>query len=327
MLNQKNKNIIAITNAIILGKYPSGTITNKALLMAIKNAEEVADENGNKYIISSFQKKEFFTLAGISESGKAVCEARNGIIALGGLMLYKELNKALEVTSLIEQVSYESRKVEVLWTQSARNFLELKGGYTKLELETMMKLSANAYRLYATLKSMQYRHQNEIEIGLEELKKNMGLINTSEQIKRNHNGKYAVVVKDLEYKLSTKYELFADFKKRALDPSVKEINEKTDLTIAYKKKNNSKHRVEAIIFTIQMGGDNKDVVKFKRLFAENDIYLTDDEIADLLPQLTVYENELGYIIDKMKTKENIKSPYRYLKKSLENLWKDLCDGK
>lgn len=100
-------------------------------------------------------------------------------------------------------------------------------------------------------------------------------------------GKREISISDLRFmlKIDDKYPLFYDFKKRVIEPSIKEINEKTPMQVSYEQKKRGK-TVTSIL------------LKFKPKTNEKTISQRDQDTPDLFvkmtdPQRYLFANKLS----------------------------------
>lgn len=162
------------------------------------------------------------------------------LIDTGSKGIYKDIKKAaerLKTSSVIYKkakttlhanwlASYEYHDGEgwIEFEFSSKleaELLNIKGKFTKYELLTIAKLKSQyAIRIYELL--LQYRNYGQREVGLDELKANLGI------------GK-------------DEYKLFGKFKQSVLDVSHREINEKTDISYTWRPKKNVR-KVVSIVF-------------------------------------------------------------------------------
>ena len=217
-------------------------------------------------------------------------------------------DKGYTVFPWLHHIRYDEATVTIRFHEYMKPLLLFvidNEGYTKYLLENITKCnSIYSMRVYELLKQYQKLGQRNIE--LSELKEMLGID-------------------------KTEYKLYSDFKRRVLEHSCEEINEKTDIITKFEENKKGK-KVVSIKFFIKSKGENiKNTDKFKSLDA-----LPKEQIETLL-QLEIKNRYLVAIeielikkysqiailklIKDLKTgnfdKTNIRSPIAFFKWQLE----------
>lgn len=126
-------------------------------------------------------------------------------------------------------------RVELYLSRSLKDYLiGLVGNFTQYELYNIMALhSKYAIRLFELFKSYQYQHSKIYEI------------------------------EELKYLLYTEnYNNFAHFKRRVLEPAIKEINEFTEIKVSYETLKKGK-KITHIKFIIELKGNLEKYKSYK----------------------------------------------------------------
>lgn len=141
--------------------------------------------------------------------------------------------------------------------------------YTMLPEQTIMSFKiSSSYPMYSYLKKYCYYpngYKGErnnvfmVEIGLSELKLELGVVNVNIPAVRRFldgcKGTEADYDKAVEICPDKMYNTWAKFKNQCLDPTIKEINEKSELYVEYTTKNHGKGgKVHGIQFIVYLNG-------------------------------------------------------------------------
>lgn len=216
-----------------------------------------------------------------------------------------------EMINIIPYARYKNGLLEFDLNYGVIPYLvEINKNFTEYQLHYLLSMrSANAIKLYKLL--YQYKNiQSRIFVVLE-LKKQFGLIN--------------------------KYPLYKNFKQKILDPSIKQINEFTDLEVSYKEIKCGR-KVEKIEFFFTL--KNLSSIKEEPTLIDNKIIKINNNFPDELNQLisdinhkiseTTKKCLLKYFHNKgakyiqasiSYANDNAKTNYdKYLKDTLKNEW-------
>ena len=193
------------------------------------------------------------------------------------------------------------------------NYEEMKTGYAPINLKLNSK-SFYAHSIYEILRKWSGSKESKT-IGLYELKKKLAL-----------DGKYNV---------------YADFRKRVLDPAIKEINNKFNMTLSYNEVKTG-NKVTAIDFIFKDLEPRQYNFKSDEVVVDADIIEEPEELDEIQKQLKVVNLKIApKTIDKLKKdfgegnlnkaivilcnkhkKEKVKAPVKYLTGILENINKN-----
>ena len=185
--------------------------------------------------------------------------------------------------------------------------LDLKANFTKAYLRDLMAMkSAYSIRLYDLLN--QYRKAGRRSLTVDEIKTMLGI--------------------------SKKYKAYKNFKARVINPSIKEINERTDLFVSYKERKAGRS-VETLEFLIQvkevfrrngegvMPGEHADERLIARLMSHG---LKEEEARKMV--LLYSESEPERIpgnLDKLEEgikAGKVKKPVAWIRKAIDEDWRD-----
>ncbi|RAT14050.1 initiator RepB protein [Bacillus cereus] len=220
-LQIKENNIVSKSNTLIEANSRLNLVEQKMLLCLASNIEP-SDRDFKTY---TFPIKQFHDLLGLSGSTK-----------------YTELSKITkELVSKVIEIKIGEELIQLSWLSSAiynKNkgtidlrfdpllkpfLLELSSKFTSYKLANVVKLkSTYAIRIYELLK--QYEHIKERTISLENLRYYLDAIDV--------------------------YPNYANFKQRVLNPSQKELHQKTDISFNFEEIKLGR-RVQKIKFIIR----------------------------------------------------------------------------
>lgn len=159
-------------------------------------------------------------------------ELMNLATGVVGKTLFVLQENEWDVLNIVNRANYQRGQgtLRLYVSQEVQQFLKgLVGNFTIYDLRNFLALkTAIGFKMYDILRSQVFRRQKgeataNFTIDYVELKELMGL--------------------------SSKYKLYADFKKRVLEPSKKELAEKTDISFDYEELKSGK-KVKQILFKI-----------------------------------------------------------------------------
>ena len=285
-------NIYNKSNFLIGSKYKSSLLENKIMAISLANSDRFetgASENESVY------------------SRMNVAELRKALGANSG-SFYQQLNQvAKEMTGKSIGMSSEDSRTfryvavvisaeckdgvfSIEYNHALRNMLlQLKRNYSRLNLSIMLKFTSNySFRLYELLKSKCYHSRDDqgssastykIRFSLSELKLELGIVNAElGKVKRVLNNQanpdFDKAVEISPEKMLTNW---SDFKRKALDRAVNEINDISDLHVTYDTiKHGQGGKVYGVDFTVVL----RDAAK-----KEEPVELTEDQKIELLFQI------------------------------------------
>lgn len=143
---------------------------------------------------------------------------------------------SFDYMAVVIRATYDNGIFRVKFNPDLKDYIyNIKTNYTNYTIPILMSFESNyAFRLYEVIKSMMY-NKRDIQMNLAELKFVTGAANAElDSVRRILNGS---VNPDYEKALKATpeedYAKFSDFRSRALEPAIKEINEKSDIHITY----------------------------------------------------------------------------------------------
>lgn len=229
--------IIRKHNRIVESKYANLTEREKKLFAIVISQIKKDDESFDTYQIPANEIKKVLDLdsESIYEQLKEVANRlynRSFMIEVPG--------KSWELFRFVDKAMYKEGFLYIkLHNDLAPFLLNLYKDYTPLQLGIILSLKGtHTLTIYEWLKKWVKIQKKTIP--LSELKEKLGV----------HEVK--------------SYDNFADFKKRILEPAIKEINEKSDLYFTYEPKK-EKQKVTSLIFTILLKNEivKNDIMKSK----------------------------------------------------------------
>ncbi len=153
-------------------------------------------------------------------------------------------NKAFCFVSLINKTEYEGGVFTIEFSRYIQHYLkDFSGPYTWLQLLELLSYdSIYSFRIAEVLRSRLYSPKNGpkktewvIEFGVAELKFLLGIANSEITAVRNilNNSKTPDYDRALQASPEKMYAQFSDMRRKCLEPSVREINEKSNMEVAY----------------------------------------------------------------------------------------------
>jgi plasmid replication initiation protein len=219
----RSSNLVVKSNELIESKYNLNTIQQKVVLYAITKI----DRNSEKINVVYIDIKDYMELTdttyNVHSQIKKVAESLIQTI----IYIKDEDYKDYVVTSWLASAKYISKygKLKLEFSEElAPYLLKLKEKFTPYQLENILFLNGkHSIRMYELLKQYEKIGKREFEMD------------------------------DFKDRLMIKgYNKMSDLDKRVINPSIKEINEKTDILVTYTKVKKGKgDRVEKIRFKIK----------------------------------------------------------------------------
>lgn len=208
---------------------------------------------------------------------RQLLDAANSLHLLA-IYIQNDNKKHFHIENIYQTINYNDSDLYFEFNPNIRNYvIELKDNFTVLNLPTMLRFTRNySYRLYEILKSKCYypkyvpigqrTDKFQFRLDLLELKFTIGVLNAKdEKVIKLFNSEnppmnvykkaYDILKKDDEGKTKdkkVKYDTWKDFKVRVLDPSVEEINEKTDIYVEYTLGRGARGKVIDIEFHVEL---------------------------------------------------------------------------
>lgn len=249
---KKEKNLLGKSyrksNILISAKYQSTLLENRLLAAALAKIQEADVEPDGSLILSmsAAELKAVFN----DKNGSLYHHLRPTAERMTGRKVGMQNDKREEFhySVIVTDADYVNGVFTIRFNSRLREQLvNIENKFTLLQISTLMKFSSvYAFRLYEILKSEAFQGNHyvqqtldggyEFELGLAELKLEMGVIDASdrkvEEILKESRQRpdYERAVKAAAVQ---KFKEWSDFKKRVLDVAIREINEKSDMKISY----------------------------------------------------------------------------------------------
>jgi plasmid replication initiation protein len=282
--------VIRKHNKIIESKYASLTEREKKLLALVISQIKNDDESFNTYAIPAHEIRKALDL----DSDRIYEQLKEIALKLKKrTVLIEDLkDKSWEIFSYVDKALYKNGVLHIrLHSDLAPYLLNLYKDYTPLQLGIILSLKGTyTLTLYEWLKK--WSNIGERTISVFEMREKLG-------------------VHDIK-----SYDNFAEFKRRILEPAIKDINEKSDLTFTYTT-HKTAQKITELTFTIALKGKGKVEVK---TYSKNTVSATVIEpesnhepvknellfnlIQDLIPNLSrakliaiINENEMDKVLN------------------------------
>lgn len=223
-------------NMLIGSKYKASLLENKLLTFCLSQIKcEKID--GQEVVYSELKASEI----------RKVLHAKGGSlydrleeIALGmsgrTIGMTDPKNHSFDYLAVVIRAKYEDGIFTVKYNPDLKDYIyNIKSNYTNYTIPIMMSFTNNyAFRLYEVLKSSMYKTRT-IRYSLAELKFVTGAANAElESVRKILKGqKEPDYTKALNATPEQDYARWTDFKRKAIDPAIKEINEKSDIIVEY----------------------------------------------------------------------------------------------
>ena len=268
------KEVLLKSNYFIGNKYKASVLENKITYLAMLKIQSNDYESDATGIYVRMKAAEIMSFIE-SKSGSVYAQLKTVANQMTGnnMGIVDDENERFEFITVINKATYENGVFTIRFANELRdNLINVKKNFTNLPKNIIAKLKKPySFPLYQLLKSQCYYsnyytgERNNVfalEIGLSELKLDMGVINANEdEVKRvlsNGHGKqrdFDEAVKRAKYKM---FDAWGEFDRKCLRPTVEEINEVTDIYVEYKKiLAGHGGKVVAIDFTIWVDGAEK----------------------------------------------------------------------
>ncbi len=325
------------SNYLIKAKYKMSLTSEKLFAISLSRLRENF-ENGGKMSVTITKSELRKLLAKQDKDGNSVIddgniyrqllEAANSLHLLA-IYIQNDSKKHFHIENIYHTINYNDSDLYFEFNPNIRNYvIELKDNFTVLNLPTMLRFTRNySYRLYEILKSKCYypkyvpieqrTDRFQFRLDLLELKFTIGVLDAKDEkvIKLFHSENptmdvykraYEILKKGDEGKIKdkkVKYDTWKDFKTRVLDPSVEEINEKTDIHVSYILGKGARGRVVDIEFYVDLLKDVP-VPEVKKTAEEMEDFL--DDMRMIMPlvlktkDLRSIAEAANYNMDKIK---------------------------
>lgn len=256
------------SNFLISGKYEAPIMSSRLMALAMSQLQH-ANVGKNGELIVRISSKQIKATLGLS-GGSCYDEIKKAANTMTGVTVgfVDDDRHMFEYIAVVTRSTYMDSELEVVFNRDMSNYLmNIKNNFTILRLSTLMKFRRTySFRLYEVCKSKAYSyfavHKDnaeyyQFEMGVAELKFTMGVLNVNDPLAvkyLNHQNptehdyeKAARAVK--EQKLIA----WRDFRRSALVPAVKEINEKSDIKVEFMPVSSGTNRtVTAVSFNVYL---------------------------------------------------------------------------
>ena len=234
------------SNILIGSKYKSTLLENKLLAISLSmlDLDKLCVEDD--VLVQRIRAKDLQNLMDIK--GKSFYSHLDAAAqSLTGKTVGYSDGEKFDYIAIIIRSSYENGVFTLKYNPDIKDYiLNLKSNYTVLNLEQTMKFRRSVYsfRIYELLRSKAYYRKGEqkspnkvfdIYYNLSELKLAIGVINADEDKVQKilRNSKHPDFEKAEEVSTQKVLTDWRSFKRTALDKSIEEINEITELNVTY----------------------------------------------------------------------------------------------
>lgn len=172
-----------------------------------------------------FDLKHLCKICGIELNGKNYKNFKDTIKKLSDKSFWFEAKNEEYLCRWIQDVTINKNETSVSITLGRKlkpYLLQLKENYTKYSLKYILSMNSKySIRIFELMQS--YSYLNQIEISIEDLK--------------------AILQ-------SAEYPVFSDFRRKVIEPAIKEINKYTYLNVSYKPIRQNR-KIHSLLFTIE----------------------------------------------------------------------------
>lgn len=274
------------SNYLIKAKYKMSLTSEKLFAISLSRLKENFNNDGKMSVtitkgelrkLLARQDKDGNCVIDDGNIYRQLLDAANSLHLLA-IYIQNDNKKHFHIENIYQTINYNDSDLYFEFNPNIRNYvIELKDNFTVLNLPTMLRFTRNySYRLYEILKSKCYypkyvpigqrTDKFQFRLDLLELKFTIGVLNAKdEKVIKLFNSEnppmnvykkaYDILKKDDEGKTKdkkVKYDTWKDFKVRVLDPSVEEINEKTDIYVEYTLGRGARGKVIDIEFHVEL---------------------------------------------------------------------------
>lgn len=262
-----NEKSLAMSNVLISSKYKATIQELKITYLALQKVQLGQYERLGENIYIKFRGRELQKAMGVK--GNSFFER---LVDTSEHMTGRTIgivdpeNKRFMFVPFVTLARYENGELTIRFAPEMEKYiLNIEKNFTYLLRDTMMNFKKEySFKLYEVLKSYSFYPKGyqlpksgyfEIRIGLSELKLTMGIVNAElDAVKSvlSENKQAPNYDKAVAKSPERLYDNWGDFKKRVLDPAIKEINDGTDIEVSYDTERVGKGgRVNAIIFLVK----------------------------------------------------------------------------
>lgn len=306
----------AKSNYLIGAKYRSTLLENKIMAICLSNIDKIKKDEKTGMIYSEVKASELKRLMN-KKSGSfydQLLEVAQNMMG-SSIGISNPETKTFDYLALIIRATYQNGIFRIEYNPHMENYLIGFGRkFTMLSLKTMLSFSSSySFRLYECLKSRSYYPKNieeEKKTGIycfdflvSELKLMLGIVNAElDSVRRIlNNSSSPDYDKAVEKSAEKTYEKWYEFKRKVLDPSIEEINDKTELYVKYDSiKEGRGGKVKRLIFTVIKKDEEKELTseeKDKILDAISELIEEPLKLKDIRSIAEVANYDLDKIID------------------------------
>lgn len=330
---RKERENFTKSNFLISCKYKSSLLENKLMVISLSRADELKKDPENGILYQQIKVSEIKKELG-SNGGSFYSNLANAAEAMTSksIGVFDPENKMFDYMSIIIRAHCERGIFTIEYNPRIADYIQnIKQNFTSLPKKIMLSFrSVYAFRIYEVLRSKSYYGKNDIKTDndvfeipflLSELKLQIGVVNSNLDKVRNilnksKNPDYDYAVEASPEKV---LETWSEFKRKALDPSIKEINQKTDMEVTYDTERSGRGgKVHKIIFYVKYKAISEAALERTETKPE----LTQeqkDEIVDVVSDLIeepVKTKDIRAICEAAHYDvEKVKTAYAVLKKS------------
>ncbi len=295
-LDNDSSFIVKKSNSLIHSKYNLSLIEQRIVLIAISFIDDIESRTVEIPVTTykTLLKQEHFNYQHFVEVLKKLRE--NSIVMVTINKKTQELDEGI-ITGWVDRVYYSKGIIQIKFNEDIwAHLIELKEKYTQYQLSCVLNLNSKySIRMFEILKSYEYIGYYNIKI--DELREILFL--------------------------GSKYPRFNDLDKNIIEPTVREINQNSDIHIAYTPCKKGR-KYELIKFTISKITEDEDngipkEVTMARNMSDNELFVSIKTILTLKYKCTFSHIEASWNSCSEYSKNALVSTYLAL---MADEWKD-----
>lgn len=238
------------SNCLISSVYKSTLTENRVLAVMLNRINQSYEDPGGN-IVCEIKTSELKSIIGLQGNGlyDRLEETAQRLTGGRSVGFSDPENQTFIYAPLITLAKMKNGVFTIKFNSEMKKYLKnIKKQYTELKLSTMLSFeSVYTFRLYELLRSHCYHPKGsnvteedgyQFQMDLSELKLQMGVVNSELSrvqtvlLKTGANGRpdYDLAVEKAEERM---YEKYSKFRERCLEPSIKEINDKTEMEVSF----------------------------------------------------------------------------------------------
>ena len=239
--------VVVRSNMLINGKFSASLEETKLMILSMYRAQQTDS------LEVSFRAQELRGYLKASNTTKLYSSLRDIAVNMTGhhIVIEAPTKKKFEAFAIVPNCAYEDGVFTIKFNESMQKYLfDLSSSYTSTEISILMSFgiggrggakgkSNYALRLYDILRTQKYRiadgqKETVAAFEFEQLKITLGLVNIDDiGVRKSVFDNVAKGTPLPEKAGGHKYARWDNFKTRVLEPALKEINEKTDISVRY----------------------------------------------------------------------------------------------